>query len=34
MEQLSRRGFLKVGGLGVAMLGAGTIPSFAAQAKR
>ena len=34
MEQLSRRGFLKVSGLGVAMLGAGTIPSFAAQAKR
>ena len=32
MEQLSRRRFLKVSGLGVAMLGTGTIPSFGGQA--
>jgi NADPH-dependent 2,4-dienoyl-CoA reductase/sulfur reductase-like enzyme len=34
MEQLSRRRFLKVSGLGVVVLGAGTLPGLAAQAKR
>ena len=34
MDQLSRRRFLKVSGLGAAMLGAGAIPALGAQARR
>src|SRR5207249_18169 len=34
MKNITRRDFLKASGLGAAMLGAGGLPSFAAEAKR
>jgi NADPH-dependent 2,4-dienoyl-CoA reductase/sulfur reductase-like enzyme len=34
MENITRRGFLRAGGVAVAYLGMGSLPSFAAQAKR